>query len=165
MPKNVPELQPYKLVFHELWVGKKLVLPWKCIVIPESLQADIIMLANEGHQEISKIKSYLRSKVWFPQLDKPSKTAFIYVYHIKHQRHNQNMNPCKKNPINRGTTVKLSYGFQRFHSATILLSVADLRIFQIPRSRSPFNNHSIRGYPKVGSHFWYIWGSGTNKIR
>ena len=46
LPKNVPELQPYKRVFHELWVGKKLVLPWKCIVIPESLQADIIMLAN-----------------------------------------------------------------------------------------------------------------------
>ena len=60
LPKNVPELQPCKRVFHELWVGKKLVLPWNCIVIPESLQADIIMLANEGHQEISKIKSYLR---------------------------------------------------------------------------------------------------------
>ena len=31
-------------------------------------------------------------------------------------------------------------------------------MFQIPRGRSPFNNRSIRGYPKVELHCWHKWG-------
>jgi hypothetical protein len=40
------------------------------IVIPESLQSRVIELAHIGHQGICKTKALLRSKVWFPRLDK-----------------------------------------------------------------------------------------------
>jgi len=39
------------------------------VVIPQSLQKRVIILAHEGHQGIVKTKELLRSKVWFPGID------------------------------------------------------------------------------------------------
>ncbi|RUM41893.1 MAG: hypothetical protein DSY80_08160 [Desulfocapsa sp.] len=39
------------------------------LVIPTALQKRVIELAHEGHQGISKTKSLIRSKVWFPLMD------------------------------------------------------------------------------------------------
>ena len=69
IPTNVPELQPYQRVFGELSVAKQLVLRGTRIVILNSLRADVIALAHEGHQAITKMKAYLRSRVWFPTMD------------------------------------------------------------------------------------------------
>ncbi len=39
------------------------------VIIPQSLQQNIIVLAHEGHQDIVKTKELLRSKVLFPGID------------------------------------------------------------------------------------------------
>jgi hypothetical protein len=39
------------------------------VVIPQSLQQRVIILAHEGHQGLVKTKELLRSKVWFPGID------------------------------------------------------------------------------------------------
>lgn len=39
------------------------------IVIPKSLREKAIKLSNEGHQGIVKTKSYIRSKVYFPNMN------------------------------------------------------------------------------------------------
>ena len=36
----------------------------------ESVQQQIIELSQEGHQGIVRCKQYVRSKVWFPRIDK-----------------------------------------------------------------------------------------------
>ena len=61
----------FKQVFNDLSVTNKgLILKSKQIVIPMSLRDTITELAHEGHQGYVKTKSLLRSRVWYPGLDK-----------------------------------------------------------------------------------------------
>ena len=69
LPKR-PAVQPFKEIFSELSVVKSLVMRGTRIVIPRDLQWGIIALACEGHQGLTKTKQYLRSRVWFPAMDR-----------------------------------------------------------------------------------------------
>lgn len=40
------------------------------LILPEALHTRALMIAHEGHQGITKTKSLLRTKVWFPGMDK-----------------------------------------------------------------------------------------------
>lgn len=40
------------------------------IVIPKSLRAKVVQLAHSGHQGVVKTKALIRSRVWFPGIDK-----------------------------------------------------------------------------------------------
>jgi hypothetical protein len=58
-------------VFHELSVtNDNVVMRQNKIVVPVSLQSKIIDIAHDGHQGITKTKVLLRTKVWFPILEK-----------------------------------------------------------------------------------------------
>ena len=59
----------YGVVRHELTRIGKLVLRGTRFVIPAVLRADVLELAHEGHQGITKMKQRLRSKVWWPGMD------------------------------------------------------------------------------------------------
>ena len=60
----------YKAVRNELTVLGKLVLRGTRIVMPRELRNQTIELAHEGHLGIVKTKVRLRSKVWWPGLDR-----------------------------------------------------------------------------------------------
>ena len=59
----------YRSVRQELSVLGKLVICGTRLVIPKILQK-VLNVAHEGHQEIIKTKQRLRSKVWWPNIDK-----------------------------------------------------------------------------------------------
>lgn len=55
-------------IFHEMSVtAHGVVMRNNLIVIPESLINRIIDIGHEGHQGITKTKSLIRTKVWFPK--------------------------------------------------------------------------------------------------
>lgn len=60
----------YLCVKEELCVLGKLVLRNSRIVVPRALRERVLSLAHEGHPGIVKMKSLLRTKVWWPNLDK-----------------------------------------------------------------------------------------------
>ena len=60
----------YKKVSDELSVHKGIILRGHRIVMPTSLRRRTIHLAHIDHQGIIKTKRLLRSKVWFPNIDK-----------------------------------------------------------------------------------------------
>ena len=60
----------YKAVRYELSVLGKLILRGTRIVVPEKLRNQILDLAHEGHQGVVKTKQRLRSKVWWPGMDR-----------------------------------------------------------------------------------------------
>ena len=62
--------QAYKTVKDELTGLGKLVLRGSRIVIPEKLRQKVIGLAHEGHQGIVNTKERLRTKVWWPGIDR-----------------------------------------------------------------------------------------------
>lgn len=63
-------LTGYKYVREELTTLGKLVLRGTRLVMPNSLRKRTLALAHEGHQGIVKTKSRLRTKVWWPGIDK-----------------------------------------------------------------------------------------------
>ena len=71
-----PAVQPFKEICSELSIVKSLVMRGTRIVIPRDLQQDIIVLTHEGHQGLTKTKQYLRSRVWFPSMDRKT-TEYI----------------------------------------------------------------------------------------
>lgn len=63
-------LKEYKAIFDELYYIDGIVMRGNQIVIPKSLQADIIGLAHEAHLGQSKTKTFLRQSCWFPNMSK-----------------------------------------------------------------------------------------------
>ena len=68
--KRYPQLRCYKNVFRELSVADGVVIKGKKILIPPKLRMRVITAGHDGHQGLEKTKSMLRSKVWYPRLDK-----------------------------------------------------------------------------------------------
>ena len=69
IPQDCQELKPYQMVFNELSIVQQLILRGNRIVVPKSLQASLVELGHIGHQGVTKVKQYLRSRVWFPKMD------------------------------------------------------------------------------------------------
>ena len=70
-------------VFTELAVVGGLLVRGSRIVVPRSLHNKVVRFAHEGHQEVTKTKEYLRTRVWFPGLDR------MVGAHIQH------FHPCQ----------------------------------------------------------------------
>ena len=60
----------YMTVTVELCVIGQLVLRGACIIIPRKLQPRTLALAHEGHLGVVGTKQNLRTKVWWPGMDK-----------------------------------------------------------------------------------------------
>ena len=69
---NDPKLKPFKQIKNEIAINHdhQVFLRGSRIIIPMSLQKQVIKIAHEGHQGIAKTKARLRETVWFPNLDK-----------------------------------------------------------------------------------------------
>ena len=65
-----PKYVGYRAVKEELCTYGGLVLRGDRIVVPQSLRYRVLRLAHEGHQGIVKTKSRLRTKVWWPTVDR-----------------------------------------------------------------------------------------------
>lgn len=71
---------PFKTVKDELCFVRDILLRGTRIVIPENLRGKVVELAHEGHPGVIKMKRRLRSKVWWPGMDKETET-FIATCH------------------------------------------------------------------------------------
>ena len=69
---NDLKLKPFKQIKNKIAIDHDhQVLLWGSrIIIPISLQKQVIKIAHQGHQGIAKTKARLREAVWFPNLDK-----------------------------------------------------------------------------------------------
>ena len=67
---NSPRCAGFKTVRDELCSVGNIVLRGTRIVVPRKLQPGVIELGHKGHQGIFKMKQRLRTKVWWPGIDK-----------------------------------------------------------------------------------------------
>ena len=70
----------YKSVRHELCVYGQVLLRGTRLVIPAKLRKQVVELGHEGHQGIVKTKQRLRSKVWWPGIDRDAKSKCKTCY-------------------------------------------------------------------------------------
>ena len=68
-PERDPQLAPFINACAELSTDGTVLLRGQRIVIAQNLQSKAILLAHEGHQGLVKMKSLMRTKVWFPGMD------------------------------------------------------------------------------------------------
>ena len=69
--RHIQSLAAYRSVFSELSIAENgIVLRGERIVPPSSLWLTYVELAHEGHQGMVKTKRLLRSKLWFPGIDR-----------------------------------------------------------------------------------------------
>ena len=86
---NDPVLLPYKGIFNELSHINGVILRGDRLLIPETelvpgegnLQTQIIDTAHEGHQGEVKTKQLIRTKMWFPSLDRKVKERISSCIH------------------------------------------------------------------------------------
>lgn len=63
-------VKTYKIFSDELCFYENILLRGNRIVIPQSLRKQVLMAAHEGHPGIVAMKGRLRTKVWWPKIDK-----------------------------------------------------------------------------------------------
>ncbi|KAF4530831.1 hypothetical protein B566_EDAN015997, partial [Ephemera danica] len=63
-------LRNFEYIKHELCTYGNLVLRGTRIFLPESVRHRVMCLAHEGHMGVVRTKQRLRSKVWWPSMDK-----------------------------------------------------------------------------------------------
>ena len=72
--KRYPNLCKYKHVFQTLSLSDGIITKGHKILVPEQLRARIIAAGHDGHQGMDKTKMLLRSKYWYPGIDKDIET-------------------------------------------------------------------------------------------
>lgn len=77
---NEENVAAYKMFESELCFSGNILLRGTKIVIPESLRARVLDAAHEGHPGISVMKRRLRTKVWWPKIDKQTE-KFVQKCH------------------------------------------------------------------------------------
>ena len=67
---DLNDLTAVKAVCDELTVhSDNILMRNNRTVLPKSLRQRAVNIAHEGHQDVTKTKAFLRSKVWFPRMD------------------------------------------------------------------------------------------------
>lgn len=64
----------YKIFDTELWLHDEVLLRGNKLVIPLKLRQQVLEAAHEGHPGIVAMKGRLRTKVWWPRIDKDVET-------------------------------------------------------------------------------------------
>lgn len=73
---NMQELQMFYNIKDELsCYSDNILLRSNLIVIPSALHNQVIEIAHEGHQGMSRTKAFIRSKVWFPRINEKVEAA------------------------------------------------------------------------------------------
>lgn len=67
---NQTDTQPYKKMFEELSVENGIILRGEQLIIPESLQREIIQIAHEAHLGRLKTSALIKETMWFPAIDR-----------------------------------------------------------------------------------------------
>jgi hypothetical protein len=65
-----PDISPFERFRDEYSIYDGVILRDHRLVVPSSLQAQVVSIAHHTHQGIVKTKQLIREKVWFPCIDK-----------------------------------------------------------------------------------------------
>ena len=90
---------------------KNVLLKDNVLVIPQSLRARVIQLAHEGHQGINKTKALIRSKVWFPGINKAVEAAINTCIPCQVNSTRFETTPLSMTPLPPGPWLHLSIDF------------------------------------------------------
>ncbi|XP_028418120.1 uncharacterized protein K02A2.6-like [Dendronephthya gigantea] len=109
--KEDKDLQPYQSVAGELSIAHGVIIRGRRIVLPTSLHKKVINTAHEGHQGLIKTKQLLRSRVWFPRLEKKVESCINTCIRCQATVHTASQEPVKSTTLPNGPWECLSMDF------------------------------------------------------
>jgi len=101
----------YKHVFNELSSADGIILRQSRLVIPAALQRRVVELAHEGHQGIVKTKALLRTKVYFPGMDRLTENLVKQCIACQANTLQNNYEPLQTTELPPGPWQNLSIDF------------------------------------------------------
>ena len=121
-----PLLKPFRHVLNELSVIDGIIMRGSRIIVPKSLQNKVIQIGHEAHQGMVKTKQFLRSRVWFPQLDKMVSSAVGSCITCQTVVHSQSQEPIESTELPNGPWEKLDIDYYGpLPSGELILVVID----------------------------------------
>ena len=102
-----PDLHDYQQVFKELTHWNGVILRGERLLIPDAeitpstgtLRQQVVDTAHEGHLGIVKCKQLLRTKLWFPHLDKMVETRINNCLGCQATTYKPVRDPLKSTPL------------------------------------------------------------------
>ena len=108
--KSDPDLAKYALVFCELrYIG--VVTCGHQLIIPKSLQGQVISIYYEGHLGIMKTKQLLHSRVWFSGIEKSVEGKIASCILCQTTANSCQCEPLKMSPTPNGPWLQVSADF------------------------------------------------------
>ena len=100
--KTDTDLQPYRGIADELSIAHGVIIRGQRIVLPKSLHKKVIRTAHEGHQGLVKTKQLIRSRVWFPGLEKKVESYINTCIPCQATVHTEPQEPVKSTTLPKG---------------------------------------------------------------
>ena len=152
------ECKPYALVAGELCKIGQLVLRGTRIVVPQKLRATVLALAHEGHLGVVGTKNNLRTKVWWPGIDKAAERHCRSCHGCQLVARQDPPEPLKPTPLPEGPWLDLAVDlmgplpsghsllvvvdyYSRFYEVAILQSTMTAKV--IDCLEETFSRHGI----------------------
>ena len=142
----------YIPVCGELCVIGKLILRGTRIVIPSKLRSRVLGLAHEGHPGIVSMKQRLRSKVWWPGIDKDTEKFCKTCHGCQLVSSPANPEPIKSTPLPSGPWQDLAIDLLGpLPSGESVLVIVDYfsRYYEVEVMRSTTSEKVIKCLEKV----------------
>ena len=99
-------------MYSELTVSETgLLLRNRRIVLLKSLQEKAIIVAHEGHSGMTKTKSLLRSKVWYPTMDRMIENIISACHECAINMSNTHPEPLQMSALPKGPWINISLEF------------------------------------------------------
>lgn len=90
---------------------RNIILKGTQLVIPAKIRKRVVQLAHEGHQGITKTKSFIRSKVWFPGMDKAVEEEVESCIPCQANTNRSVKEPLSMSELPKGPWLELSLDF------------------------------------------------------
>ncbi|RUA05416.1 MAG: hypothetical protein DSY43_04620 [Gammaproteobacteria bacterium] len=124
--KKDPKTRDFVQIFQELSYIDGIVLRGSQIVIPQQLRNRVVDICHEGHLGIVKTKQLLRSKVWFPGIDRRVESRIADCLLCQASVNQSKRNPLQMTPTPQGPWQQVSADFcGPFPTGETLLVVLD----------------------------------------
>ena len=146
------QLKQYIPVASELCVIGKLILRGTRIVIPSKLRSRVLTLAHEGHPGIVSMKQRLRSKVWWPGVDKEAEKFCKTCFGCQLVSSPAHPEPIKSTPLPQGPWQDLALDLLGpLPSGDSVLVVVDYfsRYYEIEIMRSTTSEKIIESLERI----------------
>jgi len=149
------QLKPFmsREIRHDLNITNGLICRGKRLIIPPSLQQEVVRICYEGHQGMTKAKALLRTFCWFPGIDSMVEQEVRKCIPYQATRPPTHPEPIKTNELPNGPWQFVEMDFQELYPNGEYIFIMIDRYSRWPEmkifSKAPNSTTTIRAMKEI----------------